>query len=178
VGSFYLNTTYIGTDLPSVVGVVPGPALACADGDCVVVFREEDETTYQSSADRFTAALGCRALTVAVHDSDILAYEVHDAGRLVDQGAVPDPAAYFDVDEADTGLPAGSADGHALVSALGRGDGERSHAVLQRDYVFAEERHGDLVEALGLPASAVGWGYRYLQEGRDEFDGPTLTDIP
>jgi hypothetical protein len=33
------------------------------------------------------------------------------------------------------------------------------------DYVFAMERHGDLVSALGLPAFAVGCGFRYVEDG-------------
>jgi len=31
--------------------------------------------------------------------------------------------------------------------------------------VLADDRHGDLCRALGLPAFAVGFGYRYLDRG-------------
>lgn len=173
MGSFYLNTTFVGTDLEAVLRAVSGPALAFADGDCVTVFSEADEAMFEAGVALATAALGCPALSVTVHDSDILAYEVHADGTVVTRGAVPDPGDYFDED-----LPPLPSDPTALVDALGRGDVERTAAALAGFRSFAEDRHAELVTALGLPVATVGWGYRYLQEERSRFAGPDLVEIP
>jgi hypothetical protein len=65
-----------------------------------------------------------------------------------------------------------SAGGYA--SAAGRGNPDRVIEVLSGEYVFATERHRDLLEALALPAFAAGWGLSYLSRERALYDGPEL----
>ena len=46
-----------------------------------------------------------------------------------------------------------------------QGKGSREAVLRKADYVVAMERHHDLAAALGLPAFAVGCGFRYVEEG-------------
>ncbi len=41
----------------------------------------------------------------------------------------------------------------------------RSSPVVHDKYLFAVDRHRDLIEALGLPPDAVGTGYKYIENG-------------
>jgi hypothetical protein len=193
VGSFYGNVTLLGANLDDVQAASPRPAFLFADGDAVVVFAEvDDEGALRSGAD-LSAALDCVAVGIGVHDDDILFFEVHDRGEPAHSGCVPDPAAYFGLDadmladldpsliegmevpgSADTGSPPDAA---ALVGAVGRGDVEAVRDALERDFVFATERHQALALALALPSGAVGWGYRYLSKDDTGYSGPTLVRI-
>lgn len=193
VGSFYGNVTLLEADLDAVQAVSPRPAFLLVDGDDVVVFAEADDEGALRSGEDLSAALGCVAVGVGVHDDDILFFDVHDRGERTLSGAVPDVEAYFGFD-ADTladvgpsmpktseapgpagpGSPPGAAE---LVEAIGRGDVEAVRDAFERDFVFATERHEALATALGLPHGAVGWGYRYLARDDAGYSGPTLVTI-
>jgi hypothetical protein len=193
VGSFYGNVTLLGTTLDDVQAVSPRPAFLLADADAVVVFAEADDEGAPRSGEALSAALGCIAVSVGVHDDDILFFEVHDTGESIVSGAVPDPAAYFgfdadmlaDLDPAmlegleprpssDAGGPP---DATALVAAIGRGDVEAVREAFEQEFVFATERHDALASALGLPRGAVGWGYRYLSRDDTGYAGPALVRL-
>lgn len=193
MGSFYGNVTLLGVKLDAVEAVSPRPAFLFADGDAVVVFAEADDEGSLRSGEELSAALDCIAVSVGVHDDDILFFEVHDRGESALSGCVPDPAAYFGFDadmladfdpsmleglevsgSADTGGPPDAA---AIVGAIGRGDVETVRDAFERDFVFASERHEALASALGLPHGAVGWGYRYLSRDDTGYSGPTLVRI-
>lgn len=169
MGSFYGNVTLIGIDPDVVEAALDGPAFAYADGNKVVVFAAADDPSPQSGA-RLSGALDCVAFSVGVHDDDILFFEVHRSGHALMAGAIPDPAEVFDMGE-----PADPPDAAELVAALGQGDPVKTAAALAGDFVFASERHAALADALGLPAGAAGWGYRYLDQDGDAYEGPTLT---
>jgi hypothetical protein len=140
-----------------------------------------------------SAELDCLAVSIAVHDDDILMLEVHDRGESVISGAVPDPSAYFGVDpemfadfdpamldgseSAGVTHPGGLPDAAAVVGAVGRGDVETVRDALDGDFVFATERHQALVSALELEASAVGWGFRYLSTDPSGYSGPPLVEV-
>lgn len=193
MGSFYGNVTLLGAQLDAVRELAPRPAFAFSEGDAVVLFAQADDEGAPTSGAWLSEALGCIAFSAGVHDDDIFAYEVHSAGRLVAGGAVPDPSAYFGIDEAtfadvdpslleglDAPQPIPSSkdpDPLQLVTALGRGDEEAVRSALEGDFVFATERHQALVDALRLPAGAVGWGYRYLANERDSYSGPSLVSL-
>ena len=193
VGSFYGNVTLLGTTFDAVGAAAPRPAFAFAEGDAVVLFAEEDDSEAPRSAARLSAEVGCIAFSVGIHDDDIFLFEVHDRGRSVTGGAVPDPADYFgidpemlaDIDEStldgmDAAAPSalsGPPDPVSLVRALGRGDVEAVRAALEGAFVFASERHEAVVAALGLPGGAVGWGYRYLSNDGDGYAGPPLSTL-
>ncbi len=190
VGNFYGNVTLLGAELDAVQAVSPRPAFLLVDGDSVVVFAEADDDGAPRSGQELSAALGCVAVSVAVHDDDIFFFEVHDKGESALSGAVPDPSAYFGFDAAmhadlDPSMIEGleipgptdstnSPDAAALVVAVGRGDVEAVRDALERDFVFATERHEAITSALGLPRGAVGWGFRYLSSDDSGYTGPTL----
>jgi len=195
VGSFYGNVTLLGATLDDVRAVSPRPAflLADADADAVVVFAEADDEGAPRSGEALSAALGCIAVSVGVHDDDILFFEVHDTGESIVSGAVPDPAAYFGFDadmladldpsmldgleppqSSNTGGPPDAA---ALVAAIGRGDVDAVSAAFEQEFIFATERHDALASALGLPRGAVGWGYRYLSRDDTGYAGPSLVRL-
>ena len=193
VGSFYSNVTLLGAKLDDVQAVSPRPAFLFADADAVVVFAAADDEGAPRSGEALSAALGCIAVSIGVHDDDILFFEVHDTGESIVSGAVPDPADYFGFD-ADTlaeldpsmleGLePAGSSvaggppDATALVAAIGRGDVEKVREAFEQEFVFVTERHDALASALGLPRAAVGWGYLYLSRDDTGYAGPSLVKI-
>lgn len=195
MGSFYSNVTLLGTKLDDVRAVSPRPAFLFADADAVavVVFAEVDDEGAPRSGEALSAALGCIAVSVGVHDDDILFFEVHNKGESTASGAVPDPAAYFgfdadllaDLDPAmlegleppTSSNTGGPPDAVALVAAVGRGDVEAVREAFEHDFVFATERHEALVSALGLPRGAVGWGYRYLSRDDTGYAGPSLVRV-
>jgi hypothetical protein len=195
VGSFYGNVTLLGVDIEAVMRVVPRPAFVMAEDDAVVVvFAEIDDSGAPQSGAGLSAELGCVAFSAGVHDDDIFFCEVHDRGRPVVAGAVPDPSAYFGIDadlmadmdpdmaEAfgpveDAGSAGGPPDPSSLVGALGRGDPDDLRRALEADFVFATERHTAVLSALGLPAHAAGWGFRYLASDATDYGGPPLTRL-
>ena len=190
VGNFYGNVTLLGTNLEAVRAVAPRPALMFTDGDAVVLFAQADDEGALTTGAGLSAALGCVAFSAGVHDDDIFFFEVHDHGRAVMSGAVPDPVQYFDLDKLAELDPAmleeprrattpesGRLDPDALVRALGRGDVEAVRSALEAEYVFASERHQAIAEGLTLPTGAVGWGYRYLAADTDDYAGPALTEV-
>jgi hypothetical protein len=193
LGSFYGNVTLLGTNLEAVRAVSPRPAFVLADGDAIVVFAEVDDEGVPRSGEELSAALDCIAVSVAIHDDDIFFFEVHDSGRSVVSGAVPDPAAFFGIDAemmADIDpsmrdrleLPAvsdsgGLPDSGLLVGAVRRGDVDAVRTAFESDFVFATERHQAIAEALGLPLGAVGWGYGYLSREDNGYEGPVLVKI-
>lgn len=193
MGSFYANVTLLGTELDAVQRVAPRPAFLLASGGAVVVFAEADDDGAPQSGRRLSAELDCLAVSIAVHDDDILMLEVHDRGESVISGAIPDPSAYLGVDpemsadvdptmldgsrSGDMTRPGGPPDAAALVGAVRRGDVEAVRDALDRDFVFATERHRALVSALELEASAVGWGFRYLSTDPSGYPGPPLLEV-
>lgn len=190
MGSFYGNVTLVGTELDAVRAVSPSPAFLLVDGDSIVVFAEADDDGAPISGQELSVSLGCVAFSVAVHDDDILFFEVHVRGESALSGAVPDPSAYFGFDaemlaDLDPSMLEGfkvpaptdtadTPDAAALVRAIGRGDVEAVRDALERDFVFATERHEAITSALGLPRGAVGWGFRYLSSDDSGYSGPTL----
>ena len=193
MGRFYCNVTLLGTNVDAVREVAPRPAFVTFQDDAVVVFAEEDDEGAPRSGKQLSAALDCIAVSIAIHDDDILMVEVHDRGRSVVGGAVPDPAEYFgidpemltDIDPAlleAVGAPSpfdggGMPDPDVIVGAVQRGDVDAVRAALAEDFVFATERHEAFAKALGLPLAAVGWGYQYLSRGAQDYNGPPLTKI-
>src|SRR6185369_2901482 len=115
------------------------------------------------------------AFSATVHDDDILMMEVHVRGELVASRSIPDPEEYFGFGGGELDAdPTSRVDGASLVAALGRGDGPALQAAFDADFLFASERHAAVVDALGLPDAAVGWGYRYLTQDGDAYQGPPL----
>lgn len=167
MGSFYVNYTVRSTDQAAVVKSLKGrSAYVTPVKDGALLVTDEAAETQEIDAVRevgelLSTGLKTQVLAVLNHDDDMLWYGLFDKGRLTDEyNSAPD---YF---EGGTSPPTGG-DARTLCAAFGRAGSEKElDAVLKKkDYVFAMERHADLVKALGLPEFTVGCGFNYLEEG-------------
>ncbi len=173
MGSFYANVTLRGTDVDAVREACPRPAHVAADGDQVVVFAEVDARGELVSGAGLSQELDCLAVSVGVHDDDVLFWQVHRDGTAVATGAVPDPSVAFDVGEPG---PPVDALANGLAAAVDRPDlAAPLTALLARDHEFASDLHAGVVGLLGLAPSAVGWGYGHL--GGDAVGAPATEHL-
>jgi hypothetical protein len=176
MGNFYGNITLATNDAAAVANVLRDlrrDAYVSDASDFVVVFDsvELDTTKVKGLLGDLTKQLDCAGLAVMNADDDVLEYLLAERGRVVDE--------YDSNPGYDTGRSAAPSGGKArlLCVAFSRAESEeRVHAVLHGQApTFEVERHEALVNALGLPATAVGIGYRYIGEGEAEDAG--LTDL-
>jgi hypothetical protein len=172
MGNFYTNLTVKTSDVKAVVAALEGRAafVAPPQHGCIVVYDEESEDDNDASglASELSTSLRAPVLVVTNYDDDVLWLQLWIGGDEVDNyDSCP---SYFDDSEA---TPPTGGDADALCEAFG-GDPVRVEAILRRwndeesdeeGYVFEVERHGELVEALGLSPAAVGKGFRYLERG-------------
>lgn len=176
VGDFYTNITLIGPTQKEIGRwLVQHPRWAAVsptiDGKTVVfdgTSERQDDTIYKLG-ELLSRELSCTALSVMNHDNSILFYQLFTKGVLIDKYC--SSPNYFD----GTPVPPSGGDADALVVAF-RADPARRVRVQdiltydcyaeknegQHRYVFEIERHNDLATALGLPAYAVGFGYKHL----------------
>jgi hypothetical protein len=131
----------------------------------------------------------CTALAALVHDSDIFAYWLFEAGSLTDEfNSVP---GYFDP-HAQPSPPSGG-NAKVLCSAFGIDDAaDRVNHVFQvveagnlsddwsGDRLFGEDIHRDLAAALEMPPFAAGVGYDGIEVGEipEELDKTKLLKCP
>ena len=181
MGAFYTNITLRGPDREQVAQCLKQMKRTAyvsptADGFTVVYDKEtenQDDADLMGLASQLSAAFECPALAVLVHDSDVLAYWLFEEGTLADEyNSAP---GYFE------GLarthPAGG-NPEKLCAAFAAHDAVESVADIFRavrsrgvggdrseGYVFVEDLHQDLTQALGMPSFAVSTGYRYLETG-------------
>ena len=176
MGASYASVIVLGSDEPAVAATCSRPAFIASDDAAVVVFTDEDDTGGEPTAGAISQALSCRTLFISVHDSDLFVVQVYANGSLTFEGCVPDPVDYFGE---DLGIfePAPPMSPEELVVAVGRGSVDDVRDCLFGDYVFAEERHSDLLKALGLPTWSVGHGFRYLDWGDSPYEGPDLRKL-
>jgi hypothetical protein len=173
MGSFYTNYTLKGPSQQAVVGKLTSrKAVVTPEHEgCVVVFDEQsddqDQEVIADLASQLSSELQCPVLAMLNHDDDILWYRLYENGELSDE--YDSSPGYFDP-EAEPSAPAGG-DAQRLCRAFGADDQAAVEAVLRKSdddddgYVFALERHADLVRALGIPAWAVGTAYASFERG-------------
>jgi hypothetical protein len=146
-----------------VTPTVNGCTVVC-DQEC----DEQDTDVLQELAALLSRELACVTFAVLNHDDDILAYWLYENGHLSDQyDSTPN---YFSDDEDEDALPSGG-DAHRLCRAFGVmqnvaevEDVLRTPSFSEGEhYLFAVDRHADLVEALGVPLFSVGLGYAYVE---------------
>ncbi|MFN0026355.1 MAG: hypothetical protein ACKV2O_04090 [Acidimicrobiales bacterium] len=182
MGSSYENLMVLGGSEARVRQVLAGTgSLMTAEAGGVLVVFHEERMGDEGLLEALSAA--ATVLHFAVLDDDLLLCGLWRGGELRYEICVPDPARYFgeELDGPDGAEPGGADDGtgversaRAYAIGVGSGDPERAIGVLDGDYVFATERHRDLLEALGLPTFVAGWGLQYLTDQRDNYDGPEL----
>jgi hypothetical protein len=179
MGNFYTNVTLKTGDTTRVT-----EALRAADREayisapergCIVVYdsqtEDQDVEALKTLATSLSRELRCAALSVLVHDDDVLVYLLHEGGKLLDE--YTSAPSYFDSGAAESQSPEGG-DASRLCRAFGA-DGKAStvEQVLRTErvggsgggFVFESDRHQELVAALGLPEVAVSTGFNYLEEG-------------
>ena len=167
---------------------------------CVVVFDEESDSQNDEIiaefASRLSGQLRCTLLAVLNHDDDILWYQLYLNGALVDEyNSTP---GYFETEdeEAATAGPEGG-DAQKLCDAFESKAVKEVERILRKPsgddggYVFAVERHGDLMGTLGIPAFGAGASFETISSGelpeelnedeliktKDLAAGPSLEDI-
>ena len=186
MGSFYTNVTLVGVDAAPVLewlATQSRRAFVAIVGPDLVVYDEAGESqdgSHAALAAELSTIFATSALAALNHDDDILFLQAFDQGALVGEyNSQPD---YFGDDgDADGpgGSDPGSLDGATLVTLFGRGDAAAVQAVLDEDAVFASEQHLAVVEQLGLPLAAAGFGYTYVSNGEhpDGLDEDTLRRV-
>jgi hypothetical protein len=125
----------------------------------------QKEHVLDALAARLSKQFDCPALAVLNHDDDVLLYKLYIHGLPSD--AYDSTPGYFE--GARSPVPKG---GNARLLCTTFGAGQNADPVEKilrsrsgRGYMSEMDRHGDLAEALGLPAFSVGFGYEYLDSG-------------
>jgi len=167
MGNFYTNYTLKGPSQQTVAAALAGRSAIVTpvrDG-CVVVFDQasddQDSAVIAELASRLSQRFSCPVLAVLNHDDDIFWYQLYLSGELADE--YDSSPGYFDA-SAEPSAPVGG-DSERLCSAFGANSQTTVEAVLRKSsydddgYVFAFQRHADLVRALNIPDWAVGTGY-------------------
>jgi hypothetical protein len=176
MGNFYGNITLATSNAAAVGNVLRDlrrDAYVSDEEGTVVVFDsvELDSTKVKRLLGDLTKRLACAGLAVMNADDDVLVYVLAERGRVVDEY---DSNPGYDAGGDTT--PTGG-DARLLCAAFSRADAQELVRTILHDVAptFEFERHEALVNALGLPASAVGMGYGYISEGEAEDAG--LTDL-
>ncbi|MDC3953165.1 hypothetical protein [Polyangium jinanense] len=133
----------------------------------VSIYDERTEGQDQALLDGLAAlasrALGAPAITVLVHDSDVLCMDLFAEGACVDR--YNSHPSYFgeEADESDAEEVSGHPERWASRFALGISAAELS-AIWSGKELFAEATLAETARALGAPPERMGVGYRYLDE--------------
>lgn len=172
--SFYVSHTLGCTDVEAVVAALRGrnAFVTPAHRGCVVVLDEEAE----GQEPEVVLTLGCQlsaeldvpVLAALNHDDDILLLALCERGWVVDQyNSAPE---LFEPDP--DAEPVGPQGGNAgrLAEAFASPQVDEVERILRRPsgdagYLFAYERHFELVKALGISEYGVNTGYKYLAAG-------------
>jgi hypothetical protein len=168
MGNFYTNYTLKGPRQDDVAAALRGrkALVAPAQNGCVVAFDEQSDEQNQEIivglASELSRRFACPVLAVLNHDDDILWYQLYLRGEMTDEyNSAP---SYFDQTATEKAPPAGG-DAKKLCAAFQAGQIEEVERILRKSafeedgYVFAFERHADLVRALGISPFAVGTAY-------------------
>lgn len=177
MGSFYTSHTLRGPSQAEVLAFLKGRVAYVSRDErgFVTVLDEECESQDGAVLSRVGAQLSthfrCPVFAVLNHDDDILYFELFEDGKKTDE--YNSSPSYFDDgddddfadDQANDDQPKGG-NAQRLATVFGTADASKIEAVLRKgDYVFASERHGDLVAALSLPSHSVGVGFTYAAAG-------------
>lgn len=184
VGNFYTNVTVRGAAQPAIIEVlrelgrraIVTPAVNGFTTVCDKESESQDQHIVGSVALTLSARLQCPAWAILNHDDDVLWYQLYDRGQLADEYI--SSARWWNAESGPP--PRGSAESlcHVMIAP---GDPKRVQRILRRSssifgYLFAINRHSDLVKALGMPLYSVGSGHKYLSRG-DLPEGLTAEDL-
>lgn len=182
MGNFYVNFTLRGPSPNAVAEALVGRRCIVTPPvlDTIVVFDEasdrQDQQVISALATELSQKLRCPVLALLNHDDDILWYRLFADGHPCDE--YDSSPGYFDP-RAEPAAPAGG-DAAKLCSAFGSAAVDEVERVLRKSaftddgYVFAVDRHGELVRALGISPFAVGTSYSSFEN--DELPEGLLAD--
>jgi hypothetical protein len=170
MGSFYTNITLKGPNQAEVVAHLNAAGrnayVSPTEGGYTVVYDEigdtQDTGALATLSSELSGEFGCPVLVILNHDDDILWYELYIDGECKDTyNSCP---GYFD--SCAPQEPVGG-DARLLCETFGKGDPARVEAILRADeeYVFALDRHEELVAQLGWPDATIGAGFAYISQG-------------
>jgi len=169
VGNFYTSYTLRGPTREAVAAALAGRSAIVTPErtGCIVVFDEQSESQnweiIAGLASRLSRELRCPVLAVLNHDDEIFQYQLYVDGRWVDEYS--SSSAYFEGEPFDCA----GGDARALCRAFGVANFTEVEDILRAsdngEYIFAFERHADLVRALGIPPFGVCRGYHYVSRG-------------
>ncbi len=179
MGSTYANITLYGPKQEPVVRYIAQQGwtafvLPTVDKFTVVCEREGDsmsEEALRALASGLSHQFQCPALALYVYDSDNLWYRLYQRGTLIDEYD-SDPG-YWDYwkPEEESKLLHYSGNASLLCAAFDTPETVwKVNQILQAEkgddgYIFADERHRDLAQALGLPSFVAYLGFRGLDAG-------------
>jgi hypothetical protein len=182
MGCFYTNYTLRGVSQQAVTAALAGRKafISPTQNGCVVAFDQEsdkqDQTLIARIALQLSKGLHCVVLAVLIHDDDILWYRLCEGGRFVDE--YDSTPGYFD--PSGKQLPPKGGDAQKLSAAFGVKNIDAVDRTLRKPqfgkdgYVFASDRHADLVRALKLPEVAVRNAYDVFASGEYPEGFPEL----
>lgn len=176
MGNFYTNITLRGPEQRKVAGFLNSwgrtAFVSPRARGCVVVYDEHSETQDTAIISKLSSALSeifdCPALAVVNHDDDIFWYGLHGSGKMMEEYESHSGSLI----ERAIGLFRRKRYGAALCRAFEIPCCDEVRRVLQGFYMFAVDRHEDLVRSLGAPELAVGVGFNYIIRGDVEFVKP------
>lgn len=170
MGAFYVNYTVKDADRNSIVRALSGrKAFVTPELDgYIIIFDEESDKQDQRAigrlAARLSASLKCTILSALNHDSDVLWYQLYEAGTLTDQyNSAPD---YWSP-KPQPSTPEGG-DTKRLCASFGCTNVAEVERILRmplEKYPDVTKRHADLLHALNLPDIVVGYGFGAIAQG-------------
>jgi hypothetical protein len=169
MGAFYVNYTIRGVDQQKVAKAFAGKNAFVSPlrNGCVVasdqISDNQDQKQIAKLAAQLSSNLRCTVLAVLNHDDDILWYQLYVTGRLLDEyDSTPD---YFNPSDGTEAPEPKGGDAQQLCAAFDCPDASSVEAVLRKQYVFASDRHRDLLRLLNGSFDAIGFGYRGMAAG-------------
>lgn len=168
MGNFYVNHAVRTTDHDRVKDLLAGRDAYISpviNGIAAVYDKEadsQDEDITAGLAKLLSAKMDTVVMAILNHDDDILMYWLSDRGTQTD--AYNSTPNYFS-DTLDTSVPSGG-NSQVLCRSFGSPNFEAAERILRSDdYVFALDRHLDLLNALGVTPEILYLGYRHLEAG-------------
>lgn len=173
MGNFYVNYTVRTADQPRVVKALSGRKafVTPPSGGALVVYDEaadsQEQATVMALGELLSSSLDAPVLAVLNHDDDLLWYGLFEHGECTDE--YDSSPGYFDPEGMPQ--PPSGGDVEKLCAAFGSLNHDEIAQILKKSamdddgYLFAIDRHEDLVKALNLPDYAVGFRYALIAQG-------------
>ncbi|MDB5172951.1 MAG: hypothetical protein JWO87_3454 [Phycisphaerales bacterium] len=165
----YANITLQGPEQSGVVEYLKGrgdSAFVATGAKGVLVVFHEDLFSQEHLAARLSAKFSCPALLVMGFGPGVLLYHLYQAGEQVD-AYVSSPHEGLELAEP---VPPGDAAILCAAFAMERAQ-RRVESILRKEgkpgqpYEYAVNRHGELLQALGLPLFAAGTSFAAIEMG-------------